>query len=79
MRRGAIVVLGLGLAAAGCKHQNPAAVVPVVDEYALPPDDPRYSTPPTAEYKKPATKKEWGSKPGMAGSAMGGGPSFGGQ
>jgi hypothetical protein len=80
MRRGGFVVLGLGLVyLAGCKHENPAATVPVVDEYTVPPDDPKYNNPPTADYKKPAPKKEWGAKPGMAGSQFGAGSSFGGQ
>ncbi len=80
MRHGVVLVIGLGLASViGCKHENPAATVPVVEEFTVPPDDPRYDTPPMAEYKKPPQKKEWGSKPGMAGSSMGGGPSFGGQ
>jgi hypothetical protein len=80
MLRAATLFLGFGLAvAAGCKHENPAAKVPVLDEFTAPPDDPRYNTPPMSEYKKPSPKKDWGAKPGMAGSQAGGGPQFLGQ
>jgi hypothetical protein len=78
MRLGATLALGLGMAIiAGCKHENPAGIVPVADEFTVPPDEAMYNNPPTAEYKKPPQKKEWGAKPGMAGPGMSGGPSFG--
>ncbi|HEY2783658.1 MAG TPA: hypothetical protein VGJ05_01675 [Fimbriiglobus sp.] len=77
MRHGVVLAIGLGFApAVGCMHENPAAKVPVVEEFTVPPDDPRYDTPPTAEYHKPTPKKEWGSKPGSMGpgAGFGGGP-----
>lgn len=82
MRRGGVLLL-IGLTCTGgCKHENLAATVPVVEEFTVPPDDPRYNQPPMAEYKKPQPKKEWGARPGQMGGGgmgMGGGPGMGGQ
>jgi hypothetical protein len=40
-------------------------------DFVIPPDEPRYTQPPTAEYRNPPNKREWGAKPGMQGSMAG--------
>jgi hypothetical protein len=64
MGRGVLVLACLLAVASGCRTTNQAALVPVEDEFTIPPDDPRFTNPPTAGYKKPAPKKAWGATPG---------------
>lgn len=46
--RGFIVLLLIALCGVGCQHAKPKAGSPVVTEYALPPDEPRFNQPPPA-------------------------------
>jgi hypothetical protein len=52
------LVLFVGLLALGCHHDKYHMTPPKVEEYSLPPDEPRYNLPDTAGYRKPAPKKE---------------------
>jgi hypothetical protein len=61
------VVLGLVAVALGCHQAKYNLKQPVVEEYTLPPDDPRYNNP--AEYPE---RREGPRKP--PGQAPGGGP-----
>ena len=74
-----VVAGGLGAVALGCHTVEHDTRVPLVEEWKAPPNEDRFDNAPEQGYKKPPPKKEWGAKPGMAGSAMGGGPQFGGQ
>jgi hypothetical protein len=74
-------LLGLSLLCVGCYKPMYDVSVPHVQEYRVPPDEPRFNNPPENGYKKVAPKKEF--KPGMgAGGAgaggMGGGGMMGG-
>jgi hypothetical protein len=79
--RGALRILGLviGMAAMlGCHHDKYNIRPPHVEEYYLPPDEPRYNLPDTAPYKKPPPQKDEKTllgRPGNGGGAggMGGG------
>lgn len=62
VRCGAVVGL---LALAGCNTPQYDVSVPIVQEYRVPPDEPRFNNPPENGYKKPPPKKEF--KPGMGG------------
>ena len=58
------------LAAVGCHHDKHRVSVPQVEEYPLPPDEPRFNNPPTAEYRKPPVKRD---DPSLMGKGKGGG------
>jgi hypothetical protein len=58
----------------GCKTSNQASVVPISEDFTIPPDDPRYNQPPESGYTKPPTKKAWGSQSNGPGSQSGMGP-----
>jgi hypothetical protein len=42
----------------GCHHDKYKLSAPQVEEYKMPPDEPRYNNPPTEGYKPPPAKKE---------------------
>ena len=46
------------VAALGCHHDKYKLAAPQVEEYKLPPDEARYSTPPTENYRPPPPKKD---------------------
>ncbi len=47
------------LALCGCHHDKHRVSIPQVEEYALPPPgDPRFDNPPTAEYRRPPSKRD---------------------
>jgi hypothetical protein len=54
-----ILTLLIGMAAlAGCHHDKYNIKPEHIEEYYLPPDEPRYNLPDTAPYKKPPLQKE---------------------
>jgi len=62
------------IAAVGCHHDKYKIVNPQVEEYKLPPDEPRFNNPPTEQYKPPPVKKEDPSLLGGGRNKMMGGP-----
>ena len=55
----ALIALVVACAAAGCYHDKYNVNGPKVEEYRLPPDEPRYNEPDKAGYRAPpAPKKE---------------------
>ena len=74
--RGALRMLGLAtalMATVGCHHDKYNMKPEHVEEYYLPPDEPRYNLPDTAPYKKPPQQKD-DTKTGAGKAGMGSGP-----
>ena len=70
-----VQILGLAVmlvAMAGCHHDKYNIKPPHVEEYNLPPDEPRYNLPDTAPYRKPPPQKDEKTLLGRPGN--GGGP-----
>jgi hypothetical protein len=72
--RGALRIIALTIALAavlGCHHDKYNLKPPHVEEYYLPPDEPRYNLPDVAPYKKPPTPKDEKTLMGRPGPGMG--------
>jgi hypothetical protein len=54
----AIIALIVAFAATGCYHDKYNVNGPKVEEYHLPPDEPRYNLPDTATYRAPPPPKK---------------------
>jgi hypothetical protein len=75
MRRKALLAAGLTTALtvmAGCHHDKHGLSYQPKEECVLPPDQPRYNNPPSAEYRKRPPKPE--EKTLMGRDRMGAGP-----
>ena len=74
---GAALTAGVSsLALVGCYSDKHKLATPIVEEYKLPPDEPRFNEPPTEAYRKPPVKKEektllGGSSGGKMGGPLG--------
>ena len=70
---GAALTSGMSLlAVAGCYSDKHKLAAPIVEEYKLPPDEPRFNNPPTENYRKPPMKKQ--EKTLLGGDGKMGGP-----
>jgi hypothetical protein len=78
MRAKALMAVAFTAGAAavvGCHHDKYKLANPAVEEYKLPPDEPRFNNPPTEQYKPPPVKKDDPSLLGGKNKMMGpGGP-----
>lgn len=54
----ALIALTVACAAVGCYHDKYNVNGPQVEEYRLPPDEPRYNEPDKATYRPPPTPKK---------------------
>lgn len=72
---GAALTSGVSLlAVVGCYTDRHKLAAPQVEEYKMPPDEPRFNDPPTEGYRKPPVKKVEKSLLGGDGGKMPGGP-----
>lgn len=78
--RGVLRILSLAIAvvAVGCHHDKYNIKPPHVEDYYLPPDEPRYNLPDTAPYKKPPPQKDEKTLLGRPGNGAGPGGGMGG-
>ena len=70
-----LLMLGCIAAVVGCKTTRDDTVVPLVEEYRSPPDEPRFNNPAERLWKPPPPKKEF--KPSMGAGSGAGGPPMG--
>ena len=70
---GAVLTAGLTtLAGVGCYSDKHKLATPIVEDFKLPPDEPRFNEPPTESYRKPPVKKQ--DKSLLGGDGKMGGP-----
>ena len=85
MRR-SLALVGLIAVVHGCHHPKYNLTAKYPEEYAVPPNEPRFDNPPESGYRKPPPKKDFAPGPGgpggggggMGGGGMGGGGMGGG-